>query len=188
MNEQELMYDWTPSRRWRSCHRRNGSSFDETLRDGIQSPSVVDPSIDDKLRLVDLANDLGSTRWTSACPAPAARRRGRHHDRAAHQGWKAARERSCARAHAHQRRAGSHRHLAGGRHRDRGAVLHRQLADPAVREDWDLSRMMKLSADAIDLGRKYNLPVAYVTEDTTRSRPRCERSCSRTRSSTARRG
>jgi 2-isopropylmalate synthase len=31
--------------------------------------------------------------------------------------------------------------------------------------------MMKLSADAIDLGRKYNLPVAYVTEDTTRSRP-----------------
>src|SRR5512138_1542258 len=31
--------------------------------------------------------------------------------------------------------------------------------------------MLKLSADAIDLGRKYNLPVAYVTEDTTRSRP-----------------
>src|SRR6185436_2300453 len=26
-------------------------------------------------------------------------------------------------------------------------------------------------AEAIDLGRKYNLPVAYVTEDTTRSRP-----------------
>src|SRR5678816_1767963 len=38
-------------------------------------------------------------------------------------------------------------------------------------EDWDLARMLKLSADAIDLGRKYNLPVAYVTEDTTRSRP-----------------
>ena len=31
--------------------------------------------------------------------------------------------------------------------------------------------MLKLSADAIDLGRKYSLPVAYVTEDTTRSRP-----------------
>jgi 2-isopropylmalate synthase len=38
-------------------------------------------------------------------------------------------------------------------------------------EDWDLPRMMKLSADAIDLGRHYNLPVAYVTEDTTRSQP-----------------
>jgi 2-isopropylmalate synthase len=31
--------------------------------------------------------------------------------------------------------------------------------------------MLKLSADAIDLGRRYNLPVSYVTEDTTRSRP-----------------
>jgi 2-isopropylmalate synthase len=30
---------------------------------------------------------------------------------------------------------------------------------------------MKLSADAIDLARRYSLPVAYVTEDTTRSRP-----------------
>ena len=41
----------------------------------------------------------------------------------------------------------------------------------AYAEEWDLAKMMKLSADAIDLGRKYNLPVAYVTEDTTRSRP-----------------
>jgi 2-isopropylmalate synthase len=31
--------------------------------------------------------------------------------------------------------------------------------------------MLKLSAEAIDLGRRNNLPVAYVTEDTTRSRP-----------------
>ncbi|HSS02334.1 MAG TPA: 2-isopropylmalate synthase, partial [Kofleriaceae bacterium] len=38
-------------------------------------------------------------------------------------------------------------------------------------EDWDLPRLMHLSADAIDLGRRYNLPVSYVTEDTTRSRP-----------------
>lgn len=38
-------------------------------------------------------------------------------------------------------------------------------------EDWDLAKMLKLSADAIDLARKYNLPVGYVTEDTTRSRP-----------------
>ena len=38
-------------------------------------------------------------------------------------------------------------------------------------EDWDLARMLKLSADAIDLARRYDLPVGYVTEDTTRSRP-----------------
>jgi len=33
--------------------------FCETLRDGIQSPSVVDPEIEDKIRLVELADDLG---------------------------------------------------------------------------------------------------------------------------------
>jgi len=38
-------------------------------------------------------------------------------------------------------------------------------------EGWDVERMLKLSADAIDLGVKNGLPVAYVTEDTTRSRP-----------------
>jgi 2-isopropylmalate synthase len=38
-------------------------------------------------------------------------------------------------------------------------------------EDWDLPRMLDLSASAIDLARRHNLPVAYVTEDTTRSRP-----------------
>src|SRR5437016_3211150 len=32
---------------------------DETLRDGVQSPSVVDPDIDDKLELVELMASLG---------------------------------------------------------------------------------------------------------------------------------
>src|SRR5207248_1352357 len=38
-------------------------------------------------------------------------------------------------------------------------------------EDWDLARMLSLSGEAIDLGAKAGLPVTYVTEDTTRSRP-----------------
>ena len=38
-------------------------------------------------------------------------------------------------------------------------------------EDWDLDRMLKRSAEAIDLAVKNGLPVTYVTEDTTRSRP-----------------
>src|SRR5919205_4434617 len=60
LSEAEIIYDWnsvekvaplTPGRKL--------EFFDETLRDGIQSPSVVDPKIDDKLKLVQLANDLG---------------------------------------------------------------------------------------------------------------------------------
>jgi 2-isopropylmalate synthase len=47
-----------------------------------------------------------------------------------------------------------------------GSSPIRQLA-----EDWDLSMIVKKSAEAIDVGVKAGLPVAYVTEDTTRSRP-----------------
>jgi 2-isopropylmalate synthase len=38
-------------------------------------------------------------------------------------------------------------------------------------ESWDVETLLKHSADAIDVAVKNNLPVAYVTEDTIRSRP-----------------
>src|ERR1700719_4497105 len=57
--ESELIYDW---------NRAGGAVFpargkveldDETLRDGLQSPSVKSPSIDRELRLLHLMDDLG---------------------------------------------------------------------------------------------------------------------------------
>src|SRR5215813_7122691 len=60
MTDHDLIYDWNSVEKIAPLSPRRRIKFlDETLRDGIQSPSVVDPSIDDKLRLVDLANDLG---------------------------------------------------------------------------------------------------------------------------------
>src|SRR6187551_1347618 len=60
LSERELIYDWNSVDKNASLSPRRKVTFlDETLRDGIQSPSVVDPAIDDKLRIVDLANDLG---------------------------------------------------------------------------------------------------------------------------------
>jgi len=47
-----------------------------------------------------------------------------------------------------------------------GSSPIRQLA-----EEWDLSTIVRRSAEAIDVGVKAGLPVCYVTEDTTRSRP-----------------
>src|SRR5690606_32925160 len=144
----------------------------ETLRDGIQSPSVVDPAIDDKLRIVDLANDLGID--TMDIGLPGAGKRAvedvttiAEHIRDAKLRVKA----SCAaRTHVNDIQAIVDISQKVGIEIEVlcfiGSSPIRQYA-----EDWDLARMMKLSADAIDLGRKYNLPVAYVTEDTTRSRP-----------------
>src|SRR5687767_2497440 len=60
LDERDLIYDWNSIDKVTSLSPRKRIQFlDETLRDGIQSPSVVDPEIGDKLRLADLANDLG---------------------------------------------------------------------------------------------------------------------------------
>src|SRR5260370_7881643 len=64
MEERQLIYDWN------SLSAANGGGGfdwsrvrvdlnDETLRDGLQSPSVTDPSLDVKKRLLHLMADLG---------------------------------------------------------------------------------------------------------------------------------
>src|SRR5947209_6076842 len=65
MEERQLIYDWNSE----STNGRGGGGFDwsrvrvdlndETLRDGLQSPSVTDPSLDVKKRLLHLMADLG---------------------------------------------------------------------------------------------------------------------------------
>ncbi|MBV8760668.1 MAG: 2-isopropylmalate synthase [Deltaproteobacteria bacterium] len=173
MEDNDLIYDWNSTEKVAKLSPKKRIQFlDETLRDGIQSPSVVDPSIDDKLRLVDLANDLGID--TMDIGLPGAGKRAvedvtviAEHIRDAKLRVKA----SCAaRTHVNDVQAVIDISQKVGIEIEVLAFIGsspiRQYA-----EDWDLQRMMKLSADAIDLARKYNLPIAYVTEDTTRSRP-----------------
>src|SRR5437868_5225680 len=55
----ELIYDWNAVERRSRIASRGAALFDETLRDGIQNPSVVDPKVGDKIEFVHLLNDLG---------------------------------------------------------------------------------------------------------------------------------
>jgi 2-isopropylmalate synthase len=173
MNDHELIHDWNSLEKVAPLSPRRRIQFlDETLRDGIQSPSVVDPTIEDKLKLVDLANDLGID--TMDIGLPGAGKRAIEDVTIIAQHIKANKLRvkaSCAaRTHQHDVQAIIDISQKVGIEIEVlcfiGSSPIRQYA-----EDWDLPKMLKLSADAIDLGRKYNLPVAYVTEDTTRSRP-----------------
>src|SRR5919204_555833 len=60
LSDHELIYDWNSVEKVAPLSPKKRIQFlDETLRDGIQSPSVTDPTIEDKLELVRLANDLG---------------------------------------------------------------------------------------------------------------------------------
>ena len=55
MNE-ALIYDWNGTR---EAQPRTVMLDDETLRDGLQSPSVRCPTIDEKLRILHLIDRLG---------------------------------------------------------------------------------------------------------------------------------
>ena len=57
-----LIYDWNGRNRrgpLSPLHDRKLTFFDETLRDGIQSPSVRDPGIEDKQEILRLTASLG---------------------------------------------------------------------------------------------------------------------------------
>ena len=58
MDESDLIYDWNglDGFDWSTA---SIDLNDETLRDGLQSPSAIDPPTDDKLRLLHLMADLG---------------------------------------------------------------------------------------------------------------------------------
>ena len=173
LDERDLIYDWNAVERVAPLSPRRKVTFlDETLRDGIQSPSVVDPTIDDKLRLVELASDLGIHYIDIGLPGAGKRAVEdvttiAEHIRDAKLPIKAA---CAARTHVNDVQAIVDISQKVGVPLEVltfiGSSPIRQYA-----EDWNLDRMLELSADAIDLGRRYDLPVAYVTEDTTRSRP-----------------
>src|SRR5436190_21924075 len=57
MDKSELIYDWNLVGRVEMSNRSLELN-DETLRDGLQSPSVVDPPIDKKIEILHLMDSL----------------------------------------------------------------------------------------------------------------------------------
>jgi 2-isopropylmalate synthase len=53
------LYDWNEKDRRGPILRKPPALLDETLRDGLQSPSARDPSLDEKIELVALMSRLG---------------------------------------------------------------------------------------------------------------------------------
>src|SRR5580692_5095231 len=59
MTEPELIYDWNTVGPIQFDPSRKITLNDETLRDGLQSPSVVDPTIEEKIEILHLMDALG---------------------------------------------------------------------------------------------------------------------------------
>src|SRR5687767_6930162 len=164
-----LIHDWNKTD---APVTRGVQLDDETLRDGLQSPSVRCPSIDEKLRILHLIDRLGID--TADIGLPGA---GPHVVRDVE---RLAREIAGARLRvaancAARTLIADIRPIAEISQRvgipiEVGAFIGssplRQYA-----EGWTLDQLLKLTEDAIAFAVNENLPVMYVTEDTTRADP-----------------
>ncbi|MFW6079879.1 MAG: LeuA family protein [Gemmatimonadota bacterium] len=173
MREHELIHDW---------NTRSGSFDygalepveldDETLRDGLQSPSVRDPSIEEKIEILHLMEELGID--TADIGLPGAGPRAEAAVRALAE--EIAREGLEIEANCAARTVRADVEPIVRITNETGVPIEactfigsspiRQFA-----EDWTLDRMLRATEDAVTYAVGEGLRVMYVTEDTTRARP-----------------
>ena len=171
-NENELVYDWNRADAAAAAVARTVEFNDETLRDGLQSPSVQDPDIDTKLRILHLMAGLGIHAVNLGLPG-ASRRQTDDVSRMCREirDINLPLEPNCA-----ARTLASDINPICDVSDQVGVPIEvgcfigsspiRQFA-----EDWSLDRMLKHTADAVSLAVGRGLPVMYVTEDVVRSHP-----------------
>ncbi len=172
-SETDLIYDWNEvARSGPIVRERDFQIHDETLRDGIQNPSVVDPGIGDKLEILHLLDEVGVHSTDVGLPGAG--------PRAFEDVLTLCREikeqnlkikPACAGRTLVQdirpmvevsQKAGIGIEVMTFI----GSSPIRQLA-----EDWSVESISKRATEAIDFAVKEGLSVTFVTEDTTRSRP-----------------
>jgi 2-isopropylmalate synthase len=167
-----LVFDWNEVNRKGRILPKNASFFDETLRDGLQNPSVVDPGIEEKLKILHLMEDLGIHAADVGLPGSS--------KRAFEDVLRICKE--VVECKMKIKIACAGRTVVGDitpmiEVSQRAGIpveVYAFIGSSPIRqyaEDWDVNLIAKRSAEAIDVAVKAGLPVAYVTEDTTRSRP-----------------
>ncbi len=168
----DLIFDWNEVNRKGRILPKNATFFDETLRDGLQNPSVVDPGIEEKLKILHLMEDLGIHIADVGLPGSSRR--------AFEDVLRICKEVVDCKMKIRIACAG--RTVVGDitpmiEVSQRAGIpveVYAFIGSSPIRqyaEDWDVNLIAKRSAEAIDVAVKAGLPVAYVTEDTTRSRP-----------------
>jgi isopropylmalate/homocitrate/citramalate synthase len=173
MQERELIYDWNEV----------GSTFDwsnvgevqlddETLRDGLQNPSVVDPSLEDKVRLLHMMDQLGIHTADIGLPGAGPR---------AVEAVTVLAQEIVDAGLSIQANCAARTVLADVRpiaeiSQKVGIAIEACtfIGSSPIRqyaENWTLDRMLETSEEAVSFAVAEGLPVLMVTEDTTRAKP-----------------
>ncbi len=172
MSLAELVYDWnTIDPELRPPGRHIGFD-DETLRDGLQSPSVSEPPVEQKIKLLHLMDALGIDTADIGLPGAG--------------GTHAAGVELMAREIAEQKLKIRPNCAARTHRSDIVPIVEISqrvgipieactfIGSSAIRffaEDWTLDKLLKLTEEAVSFAVGEGVPVMYVTEDTTRANP-----------------
>ena len=175
MEERQLIYDWN------NAGGRNGGFDwtrarvdlnDETLRDGLQSPSVTDPSLDVKKQLLHLMADLGIVAADIGLPGAGPRVVDQVRALATEiRDQKLPIVPNCAARTVVADIEPIVRVSDEVGIRIEAATFIGSSPIRQYAEDWTLDRILKASEEAVTYAVKHRLPVMYVTEDTTRAQP-----------------
>jgi Isopropylmalate/homocitrate/citramalate synthases len=172
MQEHDLIHDWNVQQGgfdWPACRVELN---DETLRDGLQCPSVTNPALEDKLRLVHLMVELGIAAADIGLPGAG----GRAGDDALALALEIARSSIPLEPNCAARTVLSDVEPIARISQAAGIPIEAATfigSSPIRRyaEDWTLDRMLKVSEEAVTFAVREGLPVMFVTEDTTRADP-----------------
>ena len=173
MKERELIYDWNEvgaTFDWSAVEKVELD--DETLRDGLQNPSVVDPPLNDKVRLLHMMDQLGIHTADIGLPGAGPR---------AVEAVTVLAQEIVDAALSIRPNCAARTVLADVRPI---AEISQKVGIPIeactfigsspirqYAENWTLDRMLKTSEEAVSFAVAEGLPVLMVTEDTTRANP-----------------
>ncbi|PYS47927.1 MAG: 2-isopropylmalate synthase [Acidobacteria bacterium] len=146
---------------------------DETLRDGLQSPSVCEPTVEKKIELLHLMDALDIDTADIGLPGAGGTHAAGVERLAREIADKKLRIRPNCAARTH---AADIKPIAEISQRAGIAIeACTFIGSSPVRfyaEDWTLDKLLKLTEEAVTFAVKEGLPVMYVTEDTTRADPK----------------
>ncbi|HEX5708821.1 MAG TPA: LeuA family protein [Pyrinomonadaceae bacterium] len=181
MPASELIYDWNRVEPTFDAPGRHISFDDETLRDGLQSPSVSEPSVELKIELLHMMDALGIDTADIGLPGAG--------------GTHAAGVERLAREIVEQK-LGIRPNCAARTHRNDITPIAEisQRAGIAIEactfigsspvrfyaEEWTLDKLLRLTEESVGYAVSEGLPVMFVTEDTTRADPETIRALYRT--------
>lgn len=168
----DLIHDWNTYKEPEIPAGQRVALNDETLRDGLQNPSVHDPSIGEKIEILHLMESLGIETVNIGLPGAGPR--------------------------AFADTEALAREIAGARMKIRpncAARTHKNDIQPVIEisqrvgipieaatflgsspirrlvEDWTVDHLQRITEEAVRFAASSGLPVMYVTEDTIRTDP-----------------